>query len=164
MPQIQQIGTFPSQVFWLVVTFLVLFVILRYAAIPRITAVLEQRRDRIEGDLERAATLKQEAEATLAEYEAAVASGRAKAQQVIRQTADDMAAKATAEHAALGKRLTDQLREAEARIAGARDAAIADIRSVSAEVAQSAAERLAGLKVDKRSAEAAVKAAAESRS
>jgi F-type H+-transporting ATPase subunit b len=164
MPQLQQIGTFPSQVFWLVVTFVALFLILRYAAIPKITRVLEQRRERIDGDLERAASLQQEAEATLAEYEAAPANGRAKAQEAIRQTSDAMAAKAAADHAALGERLAKEVREAEARIESVRDAAIADIRSVSADVAQTAVERLAGLKVDKKSADAAVKAAADARS
>lgn len=163
MPQIQQLGTYPSQVFWLFVTFVVLFLIMRFAVIPKITQVLEQRRDKMEGDLERAAALKEEAEATLAEYEAAVASGRAKAQEVIRQTGEEMSNRATAEHQALGQRLAGQVREAEARIAGARDAALADIQSMSAEVAQAAAERLAGLKVDKKSADAAVKAATQAR-
>ena len=163
MPQLQQLGTYPSQVFWLLVTFVVLFLIMRFAVIPKITRVLEQRRDKMEGDLDRAAALKDEAEATLAEYEAAVASGRAKAQQVIRQTGEEMSNRATAEHQALGQRLAQQIREAEARIGEARDAALADVQSMSAEVAQAAAERLAGLKVDKKNADAAVKAAAESR-
>lgn len=163
MPQLQQLGTYPSQVFWLFVTFVVLFLIMRFAVIPKITRVLEQRRDKMEGDLDRAAALKEEAEATLAEYEAAVASGRAKAQQVIRQTGEEMSTRATAEHQELGQRLAQQIREAEARIGEARDAALADVQSMSAEVAQAAAERLAGLKVDKKSADAAVKAAADSR-
>jgi F-type H+-transporting ATPase subunit b len=164
MPQLEQISTYASQVFWLVVTFVVLYLIMRYVAIPKITAVLEQRRDKMEGDLDRAAALKQEAEATLAEYEAAVASGRAKAQEVIRRTTEEMSEKATAEHQALGQRLADQIREAETRIDEARDAALADVQAMSADVAQTAVERLAGLKVDKRSADAAVKAAAEARS
>jgi F-type H+-transporting ATPase subunit b len=164
MPQIQQIGTFASQIFWLVVTFVALYLILRYTAIPKITRVLEQRRERLDGDLERAASLSQEAEATLAEYEASLAEGRAKAQEAIRQTTDAMAAKAADEHASLSERLAKEVRDAEARIASARDAAIADIRTVSAEVAQTAVERLAGVEVDKKSAEAAAKAAADARS
>ena len=164
MPQLQQLGTYPSQVFWLFVTFVVLFLVMRFAVIPKITQVLEQRRDKMEGDLDRAAALKEEAEATLAEYEAAVANGRAKAQEVIRQTAEEMSNKATAEHQEVAKRLAEQIREAEGRIAEARNAAMADVRSMSAEVAQTAVERLAGLKVDKKSADAAAKAAADARS
>ena len=163
MPQLEQINTFASQLFWLVISFVVLFLVMRYAVIPRITTVLEQRRDKIAGDLERAASLKQEAEATLAEYEAAVADGRGKAQAVIRQMTEDMSSKAQAEHATLGETLAKQIDEAEARIESAKQQALDEIQSVAAEVTQTAAERLAGMKVDKRSASAAVKAAAEAR-
>lgn len=163
MPQLEQINTFASQLFWLVISFVVLFLVMRYAVIPRITKVLEQRRDKISGDLEKAASLKEEAEATLSEYEAAVADGRAKAQAVIRQMTDEMASKAQAEQAKLGEQLAKQIDEAEARIETAKQQALDDIQSVAAEVTQTAAQRLAGLKVDKRSANAAVKAAAEAR-
>ncbi len=163
MPQLEQINTFSSQLFWLVICFVALFLVMRFVAIPRITSVLEKRRDRVSGDLEKAASLKEEAEKTLAEYEAAVADGRAKAQEVIRQMTEEMSAKSAAEHAELGKRVAKQIDEAEDRIEAAKREALDDIQSVAADVAQSAAERLAGVKVDKRSANSAVKAAAEAR-
>lgn len=159
MPQLEQINTYASQVFWLVICFVALFFILRAVALPKIQSALEARRDKIEGDLDKAASLKREAEEILAEYDASVASARTEAQGVVRQVADDMKSKAAAEQLAIGKRLTVEVREAEGRIARARDDAIANIQPASAEVAQTAVERLIGVKVDSSAAEQAVKSA-----
>ena len=43
MPQIQQLDTFISQIFWLVVTFVGLFIFLRLVALPKVTEVLDAR-------------------------------------------------------------------------------------------------------------------------
>ena len=43
MPQLEQIATYPSQVFWLVVTFVALFLIMWRVAVPRISDALEAR-------------------------------------------------------------------------------------------------------------------------
>ena len=105
MPQLQQLDTFLSQAVWLVIAFLVLFFVLRSMALPKIQATLEARREKIEGDLDRAQTLRQEAEQVLAEYEAAMAEGRDKAQSVVRGAAEDAKARAAAEHATLARKL-----------------------------------------------------------
>ena len=102
MPQLEQIDTYLSQVFWLLVTFGVLFVFLRRVALPRIAGVLESRRERIEADLDKAANLKAESETILAEYEAAMADGRSRALAVVRKAADEMAQQAARQNAALG--------------------------------------------------------------
>ena len=99
MPQLQQLDTFLSQAVWLVIAFLVLFFVLRSMALPKIQATLEARREKIEGDLDRAQTLRQEAEQVLAEYEAAMAEGRDKAQSVVRGAAEDAKARAEADAA-----------------------------------------------------------------
>src|SRR6185369_2157609 len=88
MPQIQQFDTFLSQVFWLVLAFAALFIFLRMVALPKVTEVLDARRRKIEGDLEKAAALKSEAEKALAQYQAAVAKGREEAQALLRKEGD----------------------------------------------------------------------------
>lgn len=164
MPQLNQIHTFPSQIFWLIVTFIVLFIFLRFVALPRIASVLEARREQVEGDLDRAAQLKKEADEMLAEYEAAIADGRAQAQAVVRRAGDDMKDKAQASQSELAGRLAKQIKEAEANIDQAQADAMSNIQSVSADVVQSVAERLIGLKVDGKTASNAVQAVAGERS
>lgn len=163
MPQLNQIHTFPSQIFWLIVTFIVLFVFLRFVALPRIASVLEARREQVEGDLDRAAQLKKEADEMLAEYEAAIADGRAQAQAVVRRAGDEMKDKAQTSQAELAGRLAAQIKEAEANIDQARADAMSNIQSVSADVVQSVADRLIGLKVDGKTASDAVQAVAGER-
>ena len=73
MPQLEQISTYLSQIFWMVLTFGVLYFIMWKSALPRITIVLQERQEHIENDLQKAESVKQEAEAVLAAYEASVA-------------------------------------------------------------------------------------------
>jgi F-type H+-transporting ATPase subunit b len=163
MPQIQQLDTFISQIFWLVVSFVALFFFLRQVALPKVTEVLDARRRKIEGDLEKAAALKTDAEKVLAQYQAAVAKGREEAQVLLRKVGDDAQARATAAQDALGQKLAQQIKGAEERIDAARKAALANIERVSAELAQAATERLIGVKVDAATAASAVGAAARER-
>ncbi len=65
MPQLEQIGTYLSQIVWLFITFGILYAVLWKLALPRIAQVLQERQDRIDDDLERAEMLKTEAEAAL---------------------------------------------------------------------------------------------------
>lgn len=161
MPQLQQIDTFLSQVVWLVLAFVVLFVVLRMIALPKIQATLEARRDRIEGNLDRAQTLRREAEQVLAEYEAAMADGRDNAQRVIRGAAEDAKAQAVTAHEALAGRLAGDISSAEARIDAARDEAVGNIREVAVDVVQAAAQRLIGGRIARKSAADAVDAVAD---
>src|SRR5437868_4894175 len=75
--------TFPSQIFWLVVTFGLLFLVLWRITLPMIEGVIGDRRNRIEGDLGTAEKLRQQASEALAAYEAALAGARSRAHQVM---------------------------------------------------------------------------------
>ena len=60
MPQLD-FSTFPSQIFWLAVIFVLLYLLMARVALPRVSAMIDARKARIEGDLERAAQMKTEA-------------------------------------------------------------------------------------------------------
>ena len=57
LPQLD-VQTYASQIFWLVVSFIVLYFLVAKVAMPRISEVLEERQERIEDDLDKAETLK----------------------------------------------------------------------------------------------------------
>lgn len=156
MPQIEQISTFVSQIFWLVITFGLLYFVMWKIAIPRIVAVLQDRQERINDDLEKAESLRNEAAGVLEAYEKTVAEGRVRAQTILRE-ATDLNNKAAADRqAALGEQLAQQTADAEARINAAREEAIANIRTVAVETAQAVALRLSGATVTQDEAEEAV--------
>ena len=71
LPQLD-LATYSSQVFWLVISFVVLYFLVAKLAMPRIAEVLEERQERIEDDLDKAETLKKEAYQVRIEYEKAL--------------------------------------------------------------------------------------------
>ena len=157
MPQLDA-ATFPSQIFWLVVSFALLYWLMSSVALPRIEKIIEERRNRVDTDLAKAAQMKSEAEAVIAAYEKALTEARAAAQATVRETNERMNAESAERQRVAGARLAEQAKEAEQRILQARDAALANIRTVAVEVARAAAERLTGAGVDEGRAGAAVDA------
>src|SRR4051812_39184884 len=115
MPQLD-FSTFASQIFWLVLSFVVLYLLMAKLIVPRIERVIEERRSRIEGDLERASRLQAEAESVLAAYEKALAEARSQAQTVMKETTDRLNAIAAQRQAEAGARIAQHLAEAERRI------------------------------------------------
>ena len=144
MPQLEQIATFPSQIFWLVVTFIALFLIMWRLAVPKISDALEARQQRIDDNLERAADIKKEAEAAIEAYEKSLADARAAAQSVILEANAKLAEEAAKREAELSDKLQAKMAESEANISAAVDAAMENIRDVAQEVAAAATERLVG--------------------
>src|SRR3954467_3149363 len=74
--------TFASQIVWLVITFVALYLLISRIAIPRIGGIFEQRERRIQGDFADAQQAKGESEAALAAYEKALADARNRAQAI----------------------------------------------------------------------------------
>ncbi len=155
MPQFDP-TTFASQLFWLLVTFGLLFVIASRVLLPRIAGLLEARQERIDDDLDRAAALKDEAEAILATYNKTMADGKAEAQGLLRQATEEMAAAGAKRHEQLAAKLAGEVAEAETQIHKAKAAAVDNIGQVAGEVAQAAVGRLIGVEVDQATAGKAV--------
>jgi F-type H+-transporting ATPase subunit b len=157
MPQLN-FHTFPTQIFWLVVAFVILYWLMAKVALPRIDRIIEERRNRIEADLEKATQMKTEAEAVIVTYEKALAEARAQAQATVKETSDRLAAQAAERQRQANETLGRQVADAERRIAEAKDAALANVRSVSVDVARAAVSRLVGADIDEARADAAVDA------
>ena len=155
MPQLE-VSTYISQVFWLIICFGFLYYLLSKRALPRVADILEARADRIRSDLDEAQRLKKEAEDALARYEQVVAEAQSKAQAAVADTQAKLQASAAKEQAKLDEKLAKQVTEAEARIAKARADALQDLDEAALTTAQAAAERIAGIKVTKTDAKAAL--------
>jgi F-type H+-transporting ATPase subunit b len=156
MPQLDPAGFVP-QLFWLAVTFFILFVLMRWLAVPQVGRVIEARRQHLDADLGRAAELKSEAERVQAAYEEALAAARAEAQAVLRQTAERLAAASAERQRQLAASLAEQIEAAEKRIAASRDEAVAEVRNIAVDVGRTVVEKLTGA----RPAEAVMAASVE---
>ncbi len=151
--------TFPSQLFWLVLTFLFLFVVLWRVAGPRIAGTITTRRGRINDDIAAAQAHRGDAEAASAAYQTALAGARARAQSLAesnRKTILDDVAKAKA---AADARATADFAQAETRIAGSRAEARGHVAKAAEGAAIQIVAHLTGETVSDADAAAAVRAA-----
>lgn len=157
MPQLE-VSTYISQIFWLIVSFGLLYYLLSRKALPRVAEVLEARADRIRSDLDEAQRLRKEAEDALRRHEAVMAEAHDKAQARVVETQARLQAEAADAQAKLDDKLAKQISKAETRISQAREAALNELDDAALTTAQAATERLAGIKVTQADARAALDA------
>ena len=155
MPQLDP-ATFPTQLFWLAVVFVVLLILMARIGLPRVRTVIDTRAAKIDGDLGAAADARSRSEGLLAEYEKSLAAARAEAQATVRGMAEAMAKEQARREQELMEQLAVEARAAEARIAAAKHAALANVRQIAVEAARAASARLVGDPLPAAEIEAAV--------
>jgi F-type H+-transporting ATPase subunit b len=156
MPQLDP-SHFANQIFWLVVTLVVIFFVLKLIALPRIGGTLANRKGTIISDLAAAEELKQKALSAEKAYQDALAQARVEAGKIVADTkaeiqADLNKAIATADTQIAAKSAESAQRIDEIR-AGAQDA----INEVAKDTAKELVAALGG-KADARAITAAVTA------
>ena len=156
MPQLD-FATFPNQIFWLVVTLVVIYLLLSQVILPRIGAVLAERSGTISNDLAAAEELKQQAVAAEKAYNDALIKARADAAKIvaaakvdIQKDLDKAIAKADVEIAAKSA-------ESETRIAEIRAGALQAVSDVAKDTAGELVAALGGT-MDAKAISAAVAA------
>jgi F-type H+-transporting ATPase subunit b len=152
-----QKDTFPSQLFWLAITFIALYVVMARIALPQIGAIFQARRDRISGDLAEAQEFKNQSEAALAAYEKALAEARGRAQSIADEASHRLNAEAEERRKTLESELNAKLAAAERTIAATKSAAMANVHAIAVEAAAAIVERLIGTVPAGSAVEAAVK-------
>lgn len=138
-------STYASQLLWLVVTFVLLYLLMSKLALPRIASIFEQRRARIAEDLAQASRLKAEADASIAAYDKALAEARARAQAMASDARDKLTAEADKSRKVLEERLNARLAEAEKSIVATKTAAMTNVRGIAVEAAAAIVHRLIGV-------------------
>jgi len=157
MPQLD-FATFPSQLFWLTVSFVALYLVMAYVGLPRLRGILSQRHERRERDLARVARLKDEAASIVASYERALGEARAKAQMTMREATRRCAVGISERQKKLEDDLAAECARAEAQIAETKHAALTNLRDVAVDVACALALKIRGAELDAARARAAVDA------
>lgn len=148
--------TFPSQVFWLGITFALLLVFLWTVVVPRIGGTLAERRRRIADELARAEHDRREAEQTWASYQNTLIEARGRARSLIEENRSHVRAVVERAEKTADTEADEALAGAEARLAALRAEAREHIRRAAQDAARRIVARLIGETVTADEAAAAV--------
>ncbi len=151
-------STFPSQLFWLVIFFALLYALLSRLVLPRLAAIMAARKNQIDGDVARAQALKNETEAALRAYEKSLADARSNAGEIGKATRDKAASIAASQQKALDSELAAKIKTAENTIAKAKAKALQSLHTIAADSAADIVAQLTGVKTLKPAAAKAVAA------
>ena len=156
LPQLD-FSTYTSQIFWMFVAFIILYVFFAKKTLPEISGTVENRREKVEGDLDSAQELKEKAEQVQGEYEDALKEAREKASKLFTKAEDDIKADSNAKLEAFKDRSNKLTQSTEKKLNKAKEAALDDTQSVAAEIATIAAKKILGVSTDLKKAETLVK-------
>lgn len=149
-------STWGSQIFWLVITFGVLYFVLSKFILPALSTGITERSDRIADDLDAAARMQREAEQAEADFEKSLADARAKAHNIAATTRSSVDAEIEAEVEAADAEMARQQSTAEARIAEMRTAALKNVDGLAQTAVKDILAKLAGVKPSAASIKSAV--------
>jgi F-type H+-transporting ATPase subunit b len=141
-------GTFTSTIFWLVVTFGLLYLIMSRLALPRVKEILKTRHDKIHGDLAAARKMREEAHEANAAYEKTLAEAKAKSQALAAEQRAKVKLEQDSKRKSLEAELNAKLQTAETQIAEMKAAAMANVGQIANEAASAIVEHLTGSPAD----------------
>ena len=136
---------FPSQLFWLFVTFILLYVVMAKVALPRIGSIFEERDKLVSDDLAEAERFKEKSNAANAAYQQSLADARARAQSIVDAMREQQAAAAEKSNRELEEQFRARFAAAEATIANTRQDAMTHTTEIAAEVAADIVKWLIGI-------------------
>lgn len=150
-------ASFTSQIFWLLVTFAILYLFFSRQTLPAIAAIQKKRRAHIEHDLLTAQQLRANAEEAKARYERVVAEAQKTSTSLFLKSEEESKAKINAGIEEFRNRAIMQLKQTEEVIENAKTRAIDGIHTAVAEIAATAAEKIVGISTDIDEAKSVIK-------
>lgn len=156
MPQLD-FTSWPNQIFWLLVTLVIIYFVLTRIALPRIEAVLAERQGTITSDIATAEELKQKAVEAEEAYNKALADARAEANQIVAQARAEIQAEVDGAAERADAEIAARAAESEKAIADIRAGALDNVREVANAAAQEVLTAF-GAKADAKAVAAAVEA------
>ena len=147
LPQLDP-SSYPSQIFWLVVVFGIMYFFFAKKSLPEISGTIEKRSERISNDLDSAERLKEEVATVQKSYEDSLKGAREESSALFAQMEKDIKEKSEKFSADFQDDATKQIRDLEKDIDKARKAAMEEMADVAAEVAKGSAEKIIGVDID----------------
>jgi F-type H+-transporting ATPase subunit b len=148
LPQFD-LAFFPSQIFWTVISFGLLYLVVRYLLAPRMNLVLDGRMNRIQQDLELAKEMRQQADVLRREMQNEVGQAHRDAIALLTRQNREISQMLLENEQRLMKAINEQLLVAEAKIAAAKKAAISDAEAAAGQIASKMLEQAVAVSAQK---------------
>lgn len=155
LPQLDP-STYPSQIFWLLVSFVLLYTLMSRVALPRVTEVLDMRQTQRDNNLNRAEHLQEDAAKIRQTLDASMAAAQAEAQATLSAREQENAKKMNAENARFMEHARNRITSAEQNISKAKEEALLSLADISAEVAADIVQKVSGSAANKNDAKKVV--------
>lgn len=145
MPQLD-VSTFSSQIFWLLISFTLLFLMVRLVAMPRLEATTRGRANKIGGDISAAEVARATEKANDAAHAAAIEAAQVKARAALALAVDAARGRSAVALAKHDESLKAADAVAASSLTASRAAASAELATFASEAATDLVERLTGVK------------------
>ena len=145
-----------SQIFWLTLTFGILYFILSKIILPKISSNLEIRKSEILDNIEAADKQKEDSELKIKEYDNIIQDSKNKAKNYFQQAREKIIKDINIKKEILDKDLSEEIKKAESEIQNLKNKAPEKINKIAIETSKDLAQHLIGVEVNNSSIAAIV--------
>ena len=148
MPQLD-VATYPSLIFWLVLTFSFTFFVLKYYVTPKMSEILNYRKEKIDADLFVAKQSREEAENSKIDQEKSILDAKEKAIIIVRDAVEKSKSQLLINESKAKEKLSKKLEDAEKNILNAKRDSLKIINDVASDIAVIISDKVSGIKISK---------------
>ena len=145
-----------SQIFWLIITFGILYVVLSKLILPKINTNLELRKLQISDNIEAADRQREESESKLKEYDEIITKSKIEAKNIFNQVKEKALKNINAKREFLEKQIDEEVKKAEEEINKLRLEAPSKINKIAIDTSSQLIQKLIGTEINHSSISAIV--------
>ena len=145
-----------SQIFWLTLTFGILYIVLSKLILPKISANLELRKSQIQENIEAAEKQRENSESKLKEYDEIIQKSKLEAKNIFKETRDKALKDINSKREVLESEIDKEIKKAEDEINFLKKSAPEKINKIAIETSSEILKKLLGADVNSSSIAAIV--------
>ena len=155
MPQLDP-EYWPSQIFWLVIIFITIYILISKIFIPKIKGSIDMREDKIRKDLEEAKTFKEQAELKLKEYNSLMEAAKLDVKKIISKSRQKLNNDMQIKREEIQKKIDGEISNAEKEIKKLKNDSSGKVSLISQDIVSNLVKDIFGEDLNKSSIEATV--------
>ena len=145
-----------SQIFWLTLTFGILYVVLSKLILPKISANLELRRSQIQENIEAAEKQRETSELKIKEYDSIILKSKLEAKNIFKDVREKTLKNINSKKETLDKQIDEEIKKAEKEIRMLQKGASEKINKIAIETSSEIVKKLIGAEINNSSISAIV--------